>query len=302
MTEPLTRMVTMPQGEPLLQAALGLAAQIAADPAKRAAAAKIAGRIDKLYRKRRTTSKAGIKAKRRKVGEDPGTSNTKQREVDYDDLVVSTRELYLKKLTQIPLDDKAWESRDQRERNVIYISGFKYCMAVRNNSTNCMYFHYAVIAPKNPQEFNGNPKANFFRSPGGPERAVDFSTMLGAIEFDCNPINPDKHTILLHKKCLIGPFFTIDTPNRYQNGVSPNWVNIEGYVPLNRQIRYESNGEEQDGPVWLVYWFDNHLASKNSIPVTGQVTLQQKFVVYFRETQECCGKTFAKYGRKYVPV
>lgn len=275
----------MPLGNPVLEQALGIAASLAADPVKRAAATRIASKIGKAFKKRRATAKQGLSAKRQRVGEDPGTSNCKQYQVVNDEFVDATRSFYSVKLTGIPQDDKMFESRAMRERALITISGFRYCIALRNNLDKPLIFHYAIIAPKNPREFEGGKTDNFFRSMGTEDRAHDFNTQLSAQEFDCLPINSDKFVILKHKKLLIGPKPAVLSSAAYQNEVVPNWVNIDGYERLNRQIRYEiNNPHEEANPVWLVYWADHFLNAKNQPPEPNAFHLQRKVITYFRET------------------
>lgn len=248
-----------------------------------------AGRIARWAYKRYKGRSQSKSAKRRSVGERPGTSNCKQFETDNSDLIQASRNLYAAKLTGIPRDDKAWEDRRYRERGVIKISGFRYCLHIRNNFNVPLVFHYAIVCPKNKNEFNLVPNDSFFRSMGTESRSRDFSTALTGQEFDCLPINSDKFIILKHKKRMIGPLFDQGSTNRYMNGVTNNYIKIDGYEQLNRQIRYDPTGNdiEEANPVWFVYWCDQFLASANEPAKAGVISIQRKFITYFRETNPC---------------
>lgn len=234
--------------------------------------------------------RGGKAAKRRRVGEKPGTSSSKQKEIVNSDSNTGTRSLNATDITKIPLDTNNYESRDARERNIITISGFRYCLHIRNDKPTPMLFHYAIISPKNPVEFGVSPNSDFFRSIGTQGRSINFGTALTAQEFDCLPINPDKFVILKHKKFTIGPNEAAAAGTKYNDHVSRNWAKIDGYEKLKRQIRFDNNANDtpEASPVWFVYWFDGMLEPASSPVVPSAMKVQQKLVTYFRETQRCC--------------
>lgn len=243
-------------------------------------------KVAKWAYKKRGESKA---AKKKKIGEPPGTSNSKQRLIVSDDMQVQTRSMHYANIVEIPIDDENHESRNKRERSVIKISGFKYCLHLQNLSDAPLLFHYAIVAPKNPFEFGLGPGGDFFRDIGTPNRSKNFTTALTAQEFDCLPINTDKFVILKHKKFTIGPWKGSTGTARFNDETLKNWAKVDGYEKLNRQIRYDTTGSTQEAnPVYFIYWCDKMMAAANSPVVVDALHVQRKLVTYFRETSVCC--------------
>ena len=221
-------------------------------------------------------------AKRRKHHFDPENIGSPQGEPvkhhrveDTSGVFKSTRTLYSTDLTAIPKNTTS-NDINKRERQVVFVKGFKVCLEIHNIGSTAMYFNCAVIAPKCAT--SNSLSVDFFRGSGN-ERSVDFSTSLTSLDFHCRPINSDRFTILKHKKLLLAKFG--NTTN--DGGTRTAYTVIDMWVPLNRQIRYEDNTTTAScNPVWLVYWMDKFATPGGSAASSGQVTLGEQSTALFK--------------------
>lgn len=240
----------------------------------------------KRYKKGK--SKQGpAKRARRSIGENIGSSSAKNRIIVNDNAFEprATRTLYFNNLTLIP--HEAGE-RNQRERNIVNVRGFKLCMAMHNFAIKPLYVNVAVLSPKNQ---GGITPENFFRS-NEQERGTDFVDGLPALSFHCLNINTDKFYILKHKRYVLNPRRSANgnENNVFNNGDRKNYKNIQWYVKLKRQIRYDRTDTDSpiDGACYLVYWCDLYDNPGNSVATSDQLRVMQRHVTYFRESKQCC--------------
>lgn len=213
---------------------------------------------------------------RSNVGEAVGTGTSKVRVYQNTSTEnLSTRTLYSDELTNIPAGDE----RNERERNLVNLRGFKICATVYTRGSVPLYVNLAVLAPK----VNQNPPAteNFFRNPGQ-QRGQNFSNALTAMEFHCLAINTDKYTVLRHKRYRLGQAAT--STQFETHGGNPSYMNINWWIPMKRQLRYEdrTNDSPVDGICFFTYWFDRLNANGGSSPF-AEVSMQRYITSYFRD-------------------
>lgn len=231
------------------------------------------------FTKKRRPAKAGRtkKAKMSRVGEPLGRATTKRNDIDVDD-TLTTREL-----RSDPLLDLAGGSNiNNRLRDIVQFVGVKICMSfLLNSSANTplgqhTFINVAVVSPKD-QQLAGNdaiPNEKFFRG-NGSGRGQDFGTALTAMELRCNPINTDRYVVHKHFKKTLKPFSSTEGSNA---------TLFEFYVPVNRQIRYESSAADPDGAnMYVVYWADFQDKPAGSPTITGNINHQMKIIQYFKE-------------------
>lgn len=210
-----------------------------------------------------------------RVGEAIGTSESKS--VTTHDVTLSgrnTRVLYDVRLTTVTKGD----NRNQRERNIINVGGFKITFAVRNDRTVPGHFHLAVLSPKDSTSL---VTSDFFRSPSD-TRAVDFGLPLGDLSMDNLPINSDKYQILRHKRYTLMP--SANNAN-WQSNSGNNFTTIRWYVKLKRQLRYEENTDTipQSGEVFLVWWISHMGDNTGDAVTTDGYEIGYRTEMYFRE-------------------
>lgn len=212
---------------------------------------------------------------RTNIGEPVGTGTSK-RSVTLDQGPVNqdTRTLYSYDITDIPPGSNI----DQRERRIVNVRGFKICMEIKNTGSLPLYVNVAVLSPKGGK--GGVNATDFFRS-SDTERGRNLDPTLTSNEYHCLPINSDNYTILKHKRMrLVAGAGGGDTVSL--NGYS--YTNLNWWIPLKRQIRYESSGDSPDvGTCYLVYWFDQFGTGSGVLPVTGIATTSRRVVAYFKE-------------------
>ncbi len=173
------------------------------------------------------------------------------------------------------------DALNERERNIINLRGFKICQEVTNQSTQkALYYNVAVICPRTSQGSISN--TDFFRSQGsGTARGTNFDTGLTSNEFHCLPINTDNYTVLKHRRYRLGP---ATQSSGVIGGSQNNYMNIDWYIPIKRQIRYESGiGNPTDGNIYIVYWADRFDTNAGTLAQANAFRLQERYVTYFKE-------------------
>ena len=232
-------------------------------------------RISRTVRSRRA-KRARFSASN--IGEPVGSATAKQcRTGQRDHQVISTRTLYNEGLFDIGRGDE----RYQRERDIINVRGVKICMEFSNRSTNPMYFHWAIIHPKDGKSGIGAP--DFFRNQAnGGQRGAAFANSLSAEQFHCLPINTDIYTIIRHRKMVLGPAVG-STVFSARN--TKNYGNVSEYIPIKRQVRYVGPGAANpaSGQLWLVFWCDRFGEAKDSVPIPNEMFIGHHSLVYFHE-------------------
>ena len=194
-----------------------------------------------------------------------------------EDIFPNTRTKFDRELTGIEKETATTHGIDLRERDIINVLGFKVQTCVKNVSLyNPVQFNYAFVSPKSDKDV---PDTEFFRSRDF-SRAFTFSLVNSAVSMNMNSINTDKYTVLLHKKVMLGPAggSTADT-----SGVIPNWANLDYWVPLKRQLRYNFAGECET-PVFFVSWFCEQMVSSGDPVSTGSIKIQNNICAYFKES------------------
>lgn len=222
---------------------------------------KAAKTIQKAWRNRHK----GLDA----MGHDLGSATAKTDTGTQDNAVTSTRTLNSRALIQLTRGDNI----NARERDIIDLRGFKFCVQAQNLRTNApLYVNVAVVSSKfDPTQ--APTTAGFFRGENS-SRGDNFDVNLQSAEFHCLPINTDKYFIQAHHRIQLAPF----------NTQQKDYAMKEFYVPIKRQIRFDDSGSGSlNRQFYLVWWCDILLAASGSLPVSTALSLQWKAVTVFRE-------------------
>lgn len=259
---------------------------------------RIASRMYRRYNrgKRRAPSRRGTRfggrrltsRKRRrpnpmsKVGERRGTSTSKSTVLIQDATAraLDTRTLYLQDLAKTQINSSTNRIKN-RDTDVAFLKGVKFCWEVRNGSTKPMYFNWAVVVPKalvspsNDDFFRGNDL----------ERGQSFDALqLTGNDFHCRPINADKYLVIKHMRMILGP--TDGKTNINFNTSKSNFMNLNRYVKINRQFRYEGNSTAVEGrKPWLAYWFDEVDTPAGDAAKVGRILITESNVLYFKDAK-----------------
>lgn len=245
--------------------------------------------------------------KRRMVGERIGTSNCKREAIMSAGPVSDLREcrMYIHNLLHIGKADINERAQDHRLKSIINVRGFRICMTMANKiSGRPVQVNMALITPKKNGKLYNQLHANqdgnnhtedtvedFFRNPDGNKRSEDFKPTLSALQLHCLPINTDHINVLFHKKFTLAPK---DEANGMSAEGSKSYKQLQFYVPMRRQIRFDDEDPSNDvadldyahmaqSEVYLVYWFSRLLTTASS-GYSNVVEVQREFVTYFRES------------------
>lgn len=212
-----------------------------------------------------------------KVGERVGTSSAKKVVQDYDTVALTpnTRVLNIDNITSITKEAGGGEI-DRRQRDVANLRGVKFCWEVRNLGTVPLYFNWCILIPKGDDSIG---TTDFFRD-FGTSRGIAFGTALTSNDFHCRPINSDKYVVVQHKRYRLAPNGNVN----YSAGSSNSYMNLDRYVKLKRQFRFDTGFASPQGKnIFVVYWFDQFLSPGGTAPAAGQVNINRRNILYFRE-------------------
>lgn len=174
------------------------------------------------------------------------------------------------------------QTESNRERDIVNLRGFDVTFNLKTLSTvapsvlvetDLIYCNVAVIAPKQGTDIATGTGNDFFRSLTNLDaRALDFNASTSSINLHTLPVNTDLYTVLKHKRFILQPC-SLGHEFWHQEH--------KFYVPLQRQIAYDTDGTCQN-PVFLVYWMARSNFTAGATPAqVGNV--ENKVTTYFRE-------------------
>lgn len=231
-------------------------------------AARTIGKAYKTYKRRKTA--------RDEIGYDAGTTTSKRSLITNTSNLKSTRTLYSTDLTEI--SQTTTNAINQRQRDMLYMSGTKLCFEVANARTKPLYVNIAVVHSKKDNDTVGTVgTGDFFRS-NGDARTQSFSDALSSLEFHCLPLNSDRFNVLTHKRMVLDP---LTAGSGYTASDGKSFTSVDLWVPVKRQIRY--NGDEAQSKIWLLYWFDEFDSPQTTLAAANAVKVAEHHVTYFKE-------------------
>lgn len=232
------------------------------------------------YRRMASARNAAAVARRRnrtmyRLGERVGSSSAK-----WDKLKAGLTNMnphVLNQLQLLNITKFTSEAYNRRQTDQVNFRGIKFCMNFKIENaigTAKAWVCIAVISPKaDLSSGDPIPNSDFFRSPNGATRDVDFGAAgLSNLDYKCLPINTDQYNVHLRKYLQVGPV----TSNE---GLKERL--IEWYMPIKRQIRYNDNTNLPEGKnMYLVWWFSTSDAGTPANSLRVQYTIKR----YFRDT------------------
>lgn len=212
------------------------------------------------------------------IGEPVGSGGAKRSIQLHDVTSFPTKSLYSHEVTEI--GKSSINSINQRQRDIINLVGIKYLLEVRNGSSDSrpVIVNYALISPKggadvrDPVTPTSVTTVDFFRG-YQTTRSQNFAATFSSVYLNNGTINSDKYNILMHKKMTLGG----------SNNNSPRARHVTGYVPINRQIRYDDAAINScNSPIFFVAWqsYMVDTAAATSF-AAGEITFER--ICYFRE-------------------
>jgi len=204
---------------------------------------------------------------------------------------LSTKVLWDNPITGILQGD----TRDQRERNSIWISGIRLRMTFRNSLKVPMYCHVALINPRDPFPDDGsdanalNP-AGFFTALGTSSRsgypAAHSAQQLTGMQWATLPINTDVHNIIWHTRFKLGIRFDAANQEFTTGAGAPNYRTLSRYIKIGKTVGYKNTaGNSCLQPMYLVVWcstFEEPLANQTA----GALIFQPHIVTYFKDPKK----------------
>lgn len=252
-------------------------------------AAKAASRLIRSRRRRSRNQNIGRHA-RKKIGEKPGADCKKNLGPAETNLALAERTLYETRINDIPksdgtIDGSPVNSINGRQRDIIFYSGFKLCLEVRNNhGANPVYYNWAIVSPKGEKTADGFfDNTDFFRSSGqGDTRSLDFGNAFAGMEYNCLNINVDKFLVLYRGRQLLGT--TSSQSTSYANGFRSSYYKLEKWFPIKRQLRFDTGGRiPVNGQLFLVQWCSKFMGDGGGANGSNMVDASWRLINYFHE-------------------
>lgn len=164
--------------------------------------------------------------------------------------------------------------------STIRVSGIKYCEQFYNPLDIPVVVHFAIIQPKDPIS---SLNTDFFRSTISSVRGVPFvdagSTNPYEFAYDCFPINPTTHNVLLHKRKVLS------SNNATANPMWDTWK-FDGYINL-KGMRFtfdNATDTSPSNPIYRVAWWQPlRYEDWPADPTTlGNISQMEYACVYFK--------------------
>lgn len=231
-------------------------------------------------RRRIKGKRAKIRA-RRKIGEPIGLSTAKYNLcVNYFGSLRDSNTLHNDNINLLLRGDEI----NQRERNIINLRGWKIDMTIFNQTASPQIVNVAIL--QNTNNDGGPQNSNFFKAEGDTtERAVDADSTISVLKWAHGIINRELYNVLMHKRFMIGPnalFSDFDS-----GAVMHSWKNFKRYVPLKRQISYDTAGNEpMSNDVHICWWttlIKNQVTPGVSTPTVNAVLFNMQVRQVFRD-------------------
>jgi len=232
----------------------------------------------KGLRARRKSRRSGATQARLAIGEDIGYGTLKRHQIQILNMFTSQNccQLYSKICSTIPKQTVA-EEPNMREGNTVDLRGINFVWMIKNMHTDCVYFHIAVVVPKNlgPADVQ-MPVTNFFRDEGV-DRGIDFSTGLGSNIIHNRPLNIDIMDIICRYKFKLGG----NSGDTQLSG--KNQLIFKKYVPINRQIRYDQTGLSTGDDPYVLWWWDETDQNGGGARTSDKVIIDQATTLHFKD-------------------
>lgn len=222
--------------------------------------------------------------KRQKVGHRRGDGTSKAAK-SATDRIIDTRELDLIPFIEVTRATGAQQDLSNlRDRNVIQVSGVKFCIQIANLDDRPLRVHYAIVKRKDAVT---PTQVDFLGGLGNASRGVDLNTVgLTDGYLDCLPINTDEYIVFKHKKFTLNPKpgSVAATLAYVGNSTSGNYRRLDKYIKINRQFRFEGTATEPIGQFYMVFWA-YCVEMSETISRTAKLQVECEKLVYFRDVK-----------------
>jgi len=181
------------------------------------------------------------------------------------------------------------ENRNNRERGVIHIKGFRLRMTFRNRDNQPLWVNVAIVNPKNAFPSNSLPDDNlltvskFFKVLGAPDRTDGANNLQTGLEWGTLPIATDEMNVIWHARFKLGIKFN-DAAQDFTTGAGgPNYRTLNRYMKCPKKISYNTSaGDSCDQPFYLIVYCSRFEEGAGS-PIGNSLAYTQHIVTYFRD-------------------
>lgn len=183
------------------------------------------------------------------------------------------------------------DTRNARERNVIYIKGLRIRMTFRNNNSLPKWVNVAVLNPKDPFPSSGG-SANlfttdkFFRILGQVDRSPNDGSTMNGLQWGTTPINTDTNNVVWHTRFRLGPRFETTTQAFTTGTGAPAYRTLSRYLKIGKKIAYQTTaGNTCLAPLWLVIYCSSFEEDATAPEAGNAIIYQADLVTYFTDAK-----------------
>jgi len=229
------------------------------------------------------TAKTGNSLAASQFGHPYGASDGIKRWVAKDqNYAIVTRNLQVEALLNIPPQTTATGQEHFREKDRVNLHGIKLTWRLINNlADSLLTVNYAIVSPRS--RGTGIAVDDWFRN-NDTTLGRDFTIALNNMEMSTLPINPDLYTVFVHKRFKVAPSGDTVSPTRQFAIAYKNWMEIDHYLPIRRQIRFQDSAPTSQ--LYVCWWVDgyNNPGGTASITTTTGNPISLKAVVFYKDS------------------
>lgn len=235
------------------------------------------------FRRRRTARIAHVR-NRRRIGERPGASRTKEKLTQNQaDIPHASYTIHSHDCTNLGALDRL--NIRERQHNDINLRGFRLNLRIRHNGLQPGVLTIMLVSFKNEAGVGNQPNIDFFKGRGvESDKNFDDPTLSGSDYVDLG-YNKERMHCMYYKRLNLAPRFEYTAQSPYRNAARSNFLHIDQYIKMNRQLNFESDtatGVETPQRVYLLHWYAQPFTAATA-QVSGQYSMSRKVSFIWRE-------------------
>lgn len=242
---------------------------------------------------------------RRRFGQKPGTTTTKEILSTQRNANLDSRTLYAYNLCKIP--KTTVNDNNSRIGQRVNIRGFRvYWRCSCLTTVTPLVLSYAIVQDRENSAieqlavtgFTGSDTAaandtwarRFFGDRSEERDGINFAVERDSLVFNRYPINKNKYNILIHKKVVLNPqeqdASNAFTGSHHYRTKGQSYFIKKFYVPIKRQLHYHSaDNTDSNQKLFLVFWID-YPTNTTGVNAAADVCATNLYVhTVFRDTR-----------------
>lgn len=237
-----------------------------------------------IKRYRRRTARRVHVSNRKRFGERPGASRTKEKLTQNQaDIPHQSYILHDHAASQIGGMDRT--DVRTRQHNDINLRGLRMNLRVRHNGLQPAVLTLMLVTLKNSGSSSNQPGADFFVGRGNEEDKDFGQAGISGSDYVDLGYNKERLNVLWYKRIKLAPRGEYTAQSPYRNMSARNFFEINEYVKLNRQLNFATDSaiDVEDPQRIRFLHYIAYPFTAAATPVTGQYSMTRKIHAVWRE-------------------